>query len=275
MALAREIAARRAREVRRRADPRAGAGRPLVVSSQDLRTFGALCWVMHTMRPARLLLVAAVTAAAFASAPALAAAAPPANDNYLASLPMALNATSSRRRSSTRPRRRRSPTSSTRTATAQPLGGGDARADGLQGHAVRQDGLVRPRAADQRRRRSSARPRPSPRSSRVYEWNPADSQITRLVDCTRERGGRRPRCSTSTPSSSYTIQVGGAGGAGGPLTLKVDYFPDSDGDGVLRRARQVPDGAGHRALRRLPAGADTSRRASASTTPAPASRSRA
>ena len=46
---------------------------------------------MQHMRPARLLLVAAVTTAAFAGAPALAAAAPPANDNYLASLPLALN----------------------------------------------------------------------------------------------------------------------------------------------------------------------------------------
>ena len=40
------------------------------------------------MRPARLLLAAALTAAACASAPALASAAPPVNDNYLASLPV-------------------------------------------------------------------------------------------------------------------------------------------------------------------------------------------
>ena len=32
---------------------------------------------------------------------------------------------------------------------------------------------------------------------------------------------------------NYTIQVGGAGGAGGPSTLKADFFPDTDGDGVL------------------------------------------
>src|SRR3954462_13940868 len=40
------------------------------------------------MRPARLLIAAALTAVACACAPALASAAPPVNDNYLASLPV-------------------------------------------------------------------------------------------------------------------------------------------------------------------------------------------
>ena len=62
-----------------------------------------------------------------------------------------------------------------------------------------------------------------------------------------------PRVSAKT---NYTIQVGGANGAGGPLNLLFDYFPDTDGDGILDDApdkcRTQP---GHRALRRLPAGA--------------------
>ncbi len=39
-----------------------------------------------------------------------------------------------------------------------------------------------------------------------------------------------PRVSAKT---NYTIQVGGANGAGGPLNLLFDYFPDTDGDGIL------------------------------------------
>ena len=105
------------------------------------------------------------------------------------------------------------------------------RAADLQGHAVRQDGLVRPRAAGRRRRAAArdAASRPSSRST-------SGTRRTR-----RSRGS-----STAAPTrgvddllldvkgkKNYTIQVGGAAGAGGALTFKADFFPDTDGDGVL------------------------------------------
>ena len=48
----------------------------------------------------------------------------------------------------------------------------------------------------------------------VYEWNRADSQITRLVDCTPNAGGEDLLLDVKA-ASNYTIQVGGVGGAGG------------------------------------------------------------
>ncbi|MBE2319500.1 hypothetical protein DVA67_026270 [Solirubrobacter sp. CPCC 204708] len=65
----------------------------------------------------------------------------------------------------------------------------------------------------------------------VYEWSQANSQITRMVDCTAAPGGEL-RLDVEK-GKSYTIQVGGAAATGGVATLSVDYFPDTDGDGEL------------------------------------------
>ena len=68
----------------------------------------------------------------------------------------------------------------------------------------------------------------------VYTWSERTSKITRTVRCQNDEAGSEdlliPRVSAGT---NYTIQVGGANGAGGPLNLVFDYFPDTDGDGIL------------------------------------------
>ncbi len=68
----------------------------------------------------------------------------------------------------------------------------------------------------------------------VYTWNERTSRITRRVRCQNDEAGSEdvllPRVSAGT---NYTIQVGGANGAGGPLNFLLDYFPDTDGDGIL------------------------------------------
>ena len=77
----------------------------------------------------------------------------------------------------------------------------------------------------------------------VYEWSSTTSQITRMVDCSANASvddlvldvrGKR----------NYTIQVGGAGGIGGPLNLKVDYFPDRDRDSQIDDLDRCPTVAG-------------------------------
>jgi hypothetical protein len=68
----------------------------------------------------------------------------------------------------------------------------------------------------------------------VYTWRERTSRITRTVRCQNDEAGSEdlviPRVSAGT---NYTIQVGGANGAGGPLNLEFTYFPDTDGDGIL------------------------------------------
>jgi hypothetical protein len=76
----------------------------------------------------------------------------------------------------------------------------------------------------------------------VYEWSEANSQITRMVDCVPIAGGRLPL--ELKRNGNYTIQVGGAGGAGGPTTLSVDYFPDTDADGEYDPLDKCPQVAG-------------------------------
>ena len=78
----------------------------------------------------------------------------------------------------------------------------------------------------------------------VYEWDERD------VADQSVRSTARPTRPPTTSSSSvraerrYTIQVGGAGGAGGPLNLKVDYLPDSDRDGRYDQLDECPNVAG-------------------------------
>ena len=169
--------------------------------------------------------------AALLAVPATAAAAPPPNDNYLASTTIA----SQEYRDSV----------DTTEATTQPdlfnpnrdglpFGGGDPEPTscgdgGSYGKTVWWD--FKP---------------PSPGGVQiranggfdvvvaVYTWSESSSRITRTVRCQNDEAGSEdvliPRVSAKT---NYTIQVGGANGAGGPLTLLFDYFPDTDGDGIL------------------------------------------
>ena len=167
------------------------------------------------MRPARLLFAAALTAAACASAPALASAAPPVNDNYLASLPVGPGRVhgDDRHDRGDDPARPLQP--EPRRAAARRRRG---RAADLQGHGLRQDGLVRPRAAGRRRRCSCAR-RGFQTVVAVYEWNPQDSQITRLVDCSANAAVDDLLLDVKG-KKNYTIQVGGVAGAGGRAQLQ-------------------------------------------------------
>jgi hypothetical protein len=179
------------------------------------------------MRPVRLLFAAALTAAACASAPALASAAPPVNDNYLASLPVdqvEFTATTDTTEATTQadlfnPNR-----------DGQPLGGGAAEPLDCKGTpfgktvwydlAPQVDGGVQLRASGFQT------------VVAVYEWNPQDSKISRLVDCSPNAGVDDLLLNVKG-KKNYTVQVGGASGAGGALTFKADFFPDTDGDGIL------------------------------------------
>ena len=68
----------------------------------------------------------------------------------------------------------------------------------------------------------------------VYKWSERTSKITSTVRCQNDEAGSEdliiPRVSAGT---NYTIQVGGANNAGGPVKLEFTYFPDTDGDGIL------------------------------------------
>lgn len=68
----------------------------------------------------------------------------------------------------------------------------------------------------------------------VYTWSERTSRITRRVRCQNDEAGSEdvllPKVRAGT---NYTIQVGGANDAGGPLNLAFTYFPDTDGDGIL------------------------------------------
>ena len=100
----------------------------------------------------------------------------------------------------------------------------------------------------------------------VYEWSAgrlADHAAGRLHD---ERGRRRPARSTSRAGRSYTIQVGGAGGVGGAADAEGRLLPGhATATASYDALDKCPTVAGHRALRRLPAGAARRARASAST----------
>jgi hypothetical protein len=73
----------------------------------------------------------------------------------------------------------------------------------------------------------------------VYTWNEGTSRIIRQVRCQNDEAGSEdvliPKVRRGT---DYTIQVGGANGAGGPLNFLFDYSPDTDADGILD---DVPD----------------------------------
>src|SRR4051794_13187222 len=199
------------------------------------------------MRPVRLLFAAALTAAACVAAPAAASAAPPVNDNYLSSLPVdqvEFTATADTTEATTQP------DLFNPNRDGQPLGGGAAEPLDCKGTpfgrtvwydlAPQVNGGVELRASGFQT------------VVAVYEWNPQDSKITRLVGCSANAGVDDLLLNV-VGKKNYTIQVGGAGGGGGAralkggvfppprgaggvggaLTLKADFFPDTDGDGIL------------------------------------------
>lgn len=175
----------------------------------------------------RQLLALVLAAAGLAATPALAAAAPPANDAYLAS--------------SSVDKREFTASTDTTEATTQadlfnpsrdgaPLGGSGPEnttckgtpfgktvwydlAPAVDGGAViRATGFATVVA--------------------VYEWSGTTSQITRMVDCSADVAADDLLVDLER-RRNYTIQIGGVNGAGGPLNLKVDFFPDRDRDGLI------------------------------------------
>jgi hypothetical protein len=202
-----------------------------------LRAGARVWWGWQNMQPVRLLFAAALGAAALAAAPAAALAAPPQNDNYLSSLPVnSLEFTA---------------TADTTEATVQgdifnpsrdgqPLGGAGPENTTCKGTpfgrtvwydlAPNVNGGVQIRATG------------FPTVVAVYEWNPRDSRIREMVDCSASAANEDLILDLSG-KRNYTIQVGGVNGAGGAMTLKVDFFADSDADGVLDaldKCRSVP-----------------------------------
>lgn len=188
------------------------------------------------MRIVPSLFAAAVSLAAFAS-PALAA--PPVNDNYLASLPVdkvEFSATTDTTEATTQP------DLFNPSRDGQPLGGGTTENTICKGTpfgktvwydlAPQASGAVEVSATAVGFAPVVA----------VYEWSQANSQITRMLDCTPTAGGRLQL--EVQKGRSYTIQVGGAGAAGGATTLNVDYFPDTDGDGEFDPLDKCPEVAG-------------------------------
>jgi hypothetical protein len=157
----------------------------------------------------------------------LASAAPPVNDNYLASLPvdkLDFTGTADTTEATTQP------DLFNPNRDGQPLGGGAPEPLDCKGTAFGKtvwydlapqvDGGLQVRATGFNT------------VVAVYEWNPQDSKITRLVDCSANAGVDDLLLDLKR-KKSYTIQVGGVGGAFGAMTLKADFFPDSDGDGIL------------------------------------------
>jgi hypothetical protein len=186
----------------------------------------------------RQLLALLLAAAGLAATPAVAAAVPPANDAYLASAPVDVADYKA--------------TVDTSEATVQtdlfnpsregqPLGGAGPENTTCNGTsfgktvwydlAPQADGDVTIRATGFATVVS------------VYEWDGDDSRITRTVDCSANTANEDLALSVRA-RRNYTIQVGGAGGVGGLLNLAVDYFPDTDRDGVYDPDDKCPELAG-------------------------------
>jgi hypothetical protein len=86
----------------------------------------------------------------------------------------------------------------------------------------------------------------------VHEWSARTSLITRTLACQNadpapaEIVRLRARLEGG---GNYTVQVGDATSAGGPVELRFRYFPDADGDGTLdEEPDKCPDLAGIRAF---------------------------
>jgi hypothetical protein len=177
-----------------------------------------------------------LTVAALFLAPAVAAAAPPVNDNYLASTEINAPGTTLPLDSPF--------TVDTTEATVQadtfdfnkdgtPLGGGPAELTTCGATSYGKtvwydihpnvDGGLLVQAAS-----VPGAPAFQP-VLRLYQWDPNTSRITNTVACATPG----PLAPNLKKGRSYTLQVGGVGGAGGPLNLDVTFLPDTDGDGLL------------------------------------------
>lgn len=80
----------------------------------------------------------------------------------------------------------------------------------------------------------------------VYEWDPTTSLIKRPVACRDDSAGPvETLLVTVKGERAYTVQIGGAGGVGGPLDYRFTFFPDTDGDGVFdEQPDKCPDTPG-------------------------------
>ena len=68
----------------------------------------------------------------------------------------------------------------------------------------------------------------------VYTWSSQTSRITRTVLCQNDAAGSEDVVIPSVRrGTNYTVQVGGAGNTGGPLSMGLTWFPDRDADGVF------------------------------------------
>ena len=176
----------------------------------------------------RLLSAAAVSLTALALVPGSAAAAPPVNDNYLASLPITPQAETVIQVDTTEAGTQ--PDLFNPNAAGQPLGGGPAETTTCNGVAfgktVWYDFAPPVNYGVQLRATGFAT------AIAVYEWEQATSRIVRTVGCSGNAAGEDLLLDLEG-RKNYTIQVGGVGGVGGALTLRMDAFPDGDGDGVL------------------------------------------
>ena len=183
----------------------------------------------------RLSLTGLLTAAALVAAPALAAAAPPANDNYLASTSI-----------TTSPFTDTVDTTDATTqadlfnpnAQGQPLGGYVAENTSCNGAPIGKTVWydLRPSSAGGVEITTAG----FDAAVAVYEWNPADSKITRELKCQNTPGPTEDVLLDVERGKSYTFQVGGVNGAAGPLNFTLEYFPDADGDGVLDALDKCP-----------------------------------
>ncbi len=188
------------------------------------------------MRPIRLCLAGLLTAAASISAPALAAAAPPPNDNYLASTTITSSPFSDvldTTEATTQP------DLFNPSAQGQPLGGAGPEPTTCNGVPIGKTvwyDLSAASAGGVEVQTSAA----FDQAIAVYEWNPIDSKITKLVTCQNTPGTGEDLLLQVAKGKAYTFQVGGVNGAGGQLTFKLDYFPDQDGDGVLDATDDCP-----------------------------------
>jgi hypothetical protein len=191
------------------------------------------------MPPIRPALAALLTGAAFAAAPAAASAAPPPNDNYLASTTIASSPFSDVQDTTEATTQ---PDLFNPSAQGQPLGGAGPEGTTCNGQPIGKTiwyDLTPPSAGGVEIQTSAA----FDQAVAVYEWNPANSLINRLVQCQNTPGTSEDVILEVKKGKAYTFQVGGVGGAGGQVSFKLDYFPDTDGDTVLDaqdKCKKVP-----------------------------------
>ena len=181
--------------------------------------------------------LAFLAAAAALAVPSVAAAAPPPNDNYLASLPVSNQPEVSVNGDSTEATTQGDLFNPNRDG--QPLGGAgpeplNCKGTGF-GKTVWYDLAPQEETgADIRAVATGFVPVVA-----LYEWAASDSKIRSLVDCTATLGASL--LPTLEAGHHYTVQVGGAGGTGGPFTINIDTFPDPDGDGVFAEQDKCPE----------------------------------